>query len=60
MEQCWDADYEKRPEFDEICDVLDEEAGKLGKRMTKPAPGREPSVSGQQGKSDGGSCCSVM
>ena len=64
VERCWDADYDKRPNFDEICDILEEEAGKLGgSRMTRgPASGANMAVgqTSSSGGSGGGGCCSLM
>ncbi len=58
MERCWDADYNKRPNFDEICDILEEEGRKLGGRSaanTVKLAGEKPG-----GDHSGGGCCSVM
>lgn len=62
VERCWDDDYDKRPDFDEICDVLEEEAGGLGgSKMIKRPPGSQaaaPATAAAQKSSTG--CCSVM
>ena len=49
-QRCWSADFEERPNFGEICDVLEKQMNLLPK-------GAEDSGGGGGG-SDG--CCSVM
>ena len=58
VERCWDADYNKRPNFDEICDILEAQASKLagrGAASTIRAAGDKPG-----GDHSGTGCCSVM
>ena len=58
-ERCWSADYESRPNFDEICDILEEQLKRLGKgKMSRGAP----AAAGQAaaGGTGSGGCCSVM
>jgi hypothetical protein len=57
VERCWDTDYDKRPNFDEICDLLEAEARQLGnggmmnnQKVSSDKPGGDHS----------GGCCSVM
>lgn len=54
--RCWDADYDKRPNFDEVCDILEEESKMLGSKMTKGPPTNNAEAHGNSG----GKCCSVM
>jgi len=58
VERCWDMDYDKRPNFDEICDILEAEARKLGGRSsasTQKVAGEKPG-----GDHSGTGCCFVM
>lgn len=58
VERCWDDDYDKRPDFDEICDVLEEEASGLGGSKMVKRPPTAPATAAAQKSSAG--CCSVM
>ena len=57
VERCWDTDYERRPNFDEVCDVLEAEAKKLpAKRSLGRADHSNPDAAGTS--SNG--CCVVQ
>ena len=58
-ERCWSADYESRPNFDEICDILEEQLKRLGKdKMCRGSTATTgPAAAGGTGS---GGCCSVM
>ena len=56
-EKCWSKDYDKRPDFDEICDVLEASTKKLpAKRGTI----RPETMGAGGGGSDSNNCCSIQ
>ena len=56
--RCWDADYDKRPEFAEICDVLQAALDKLP--MDKKGGGAASASAASSGGGSEGGCCTIM